>query len=72
MSIEAQLFAFKLTPEMLHRLRLLSTEILKILKDRTNAPQEALIVLDSVTRELCATYGLALLSAIDTTNTGHA
>lgn len=72
MSNEPQLFALALTPEMMHRLRLLSTEILKLLKDRTHAPQEALIVLDCVTRQVCATYGLALLSPVDTTNIGQA
>lgn len=72
MAIEAELFALELTPEMTHRLRVLSTEILKMLQDRTTTPQEALIVLDSVTRQVCATNGLALLSPIDNTNTGHA
>lgn len=72
MTTEPQLLALALTPETMHRLRVLSTEILKILQDRTTTPQEALIVLDSVTRQVRATCGLALLSPIDTTNTGHA
>lgn len=70
MSIE-QLFALELTPEMMQRLRVLSTEIVKMLQDRTTTPEEALIVLDHVMKQLCATYGLALLSPIDDTNTGH-
>lgn len=72
MAIEPQLFAFELTPEMMHRLRVLSTEILKMLEDRTTTPEEALIVLNSVIRQVGAIYGLALLSPIDTTDTGQA
>lgn len=72
MSIEPQLFTLELTPEMMHRLRALSTEILKMLEDRATTPGEALIVLDSVIRQVCATYGLALLSPIDSSNTGQA
>lgn len=72
MSIEPQLIALELTPDLMQRLTVLSAEILKMLEDRTNAPEEALIVLDTVTRQLCATYGLQLLSPIDSTNTGHA
>lgn len=72
MSIEPQLFALELTPETMHRLRRLSTQIRKMLEERTTTPEEALIVLDSVMRQVCATYGLALLSPIADTNTGHA
>jgi hypothetical protein len=65
------LFAFTLDPEILQRLNQLTTEVLQLLQEHTQGPEEALIVLDAVTRTLAAEFGIVLLAPILDSRVGH-
>ena len=71
MSNDSEMFALELTPEMTVRLSNVAADIMKLLKERTARPEEAFIVLDTVTRNLSVEHGMFILSPITHSNTGH-
>lgn len=64
-------FALCMTPEVSQRLTRLTDDTLQLLQDRTQTPEEALIVLDAVRRTIEAAYGITIVAPINDQATGH-
>lgn len=62
---ESLFFALMLTPEMTKRLNPVIAEVLKLVQSKTNTPEEALIVLDAVTRKLAMIHSMVITAPID-------
>lgn len=71
--VKQNFFAVHTTPAMTEQLTQLTNDTLQLLQDRTQSPEEALIVLDAVVRTLEAAYGVKLIGPmIDDKSFGQA
>jgi Bacterial regulatory protein, Fis family len=70
--VDRILFAVHATAERTQQLKRLAEEIVALLGDKTEGPEEAFIILDAVRRTLEATYGMTLVAPIDSKSIGQA
>lgn len=65
MGADEEVLFVALTPEMMKRLKPIVAEVLKLVQSKTNTPEEALIVLDAVTRKLALIHNMVLMAPVD-------
>ena len=68
---EHQIFGIHVTPEMKERLTSITAQLVRLLDDQTQTPEEAFIALDAAKRILEAKHGLLLMFPVTDENIGQ-